>query len=309
MKLCKVYKFEDTDETDPLWLGLLNEMCPWFKEHGPIHRHYWEFAVGLYGLDKLGFIRPDARALSVGAGVEWPLFYLANRIDRVHAIDIYDDAWYGGEKDPTVPGNAERLAPFPYRDDALIFQRMDALDLKFADDSFDFAFSFSSIEHFNGPDFLTHEASSWAMCEIARVLKPGGVAVISTELLLEDVAHPEYFTPREVESCLVRPSGLKLVEPVDYGVDERLLADPVWLDGPPGTFRPGVPHTSVRLGGVTFTSVVLFLRKPEGWRPHWRWARLPRAATVQSRRLADSLRTPVRGALRKLALGKRKARV
>jgi SAM-dependent methyltransferase len=296
MKLCKVYKFEDTDETDPLWQGLLKQMCPWFKEHGPIHRHYWEWAVGLYGLDTLGYVQPDARALSVGAGVEWPLFYLANRVKRVHAIDLYDGPWYTGEKDPTVPGNAERLAPFPYRGEALIFQRMDALDLKFADDSFDFVFSFSSIEHFNAPGFKTHEASSWAMREIARVLKPGGVAAISTELLLEDVAHPEYFSLPEIESYLVRPSGLELVEPVDYVVDERLLSDPVWYDGPPGSFDPSVPHTSIRLGGVIFTSVVLFLRKPAGWRPR---GRLPMKVRVQSRRLAGSLQTPVRGVLRK----------
>jgi SAM-dependent methyltransferase len=296
MKLCKVYKFEDTDETDPLWLGLLNEMCPWYKEHGPIHRHYWEFAVGLYGLARLGCIWPDARALSVGAGVEWPLFYLANRIDRVDAIDIYDDTWYGGEKDPTVPGNAEKLAPFPYRGEALIFQRMNALDLEFADDSFDFVFSFSSIEHFNAPGFKTHEASSWAMQEIARVLKPGGVAAISTELLLDDVAHPEYFSQQEIDTYLVKPSGLELVEPVDYGVDERLRSDPIWIDGPPGTSKPGVPHTSIRLGGVTITSVVLFLRKPAGWRS-------PRRLMMRSRvrsRLAESLPAPVRGALRRL---------
>ena len=77
MRLCKVYGLADAHDPDPLWQELLESMCPGWKSEGALHRKYWEWGLGLYGLHKLGFIRPDAVALGVGAGVEWPLFYLA----------------------------------------------------------------------------------------------------------------------------------------------------------------------------------------------------------------------------------------
>jgi SAM-dependent methyltransferase len=262
MKLCKVYSLSDSHDADPLWQELLEEMCPDWKSAGPIHRKYWEWGLGLYGLHKLGCIKPDAVALGVGAGVEWPLFYLANRIHRVYATDLYSvDSFFMGP-DPTVPEHVEKIAPFPWRRESLIFQKMDALDLKFDDDTFDFVFSFSSIEHFGG-----HPGATLSMQEIARVLKPGGVAAIATELIIKGPRHYEFFMPADVEPCLVAGSGMELVEPLDLSIDAEMISNPVVFEFPPGYTGNTGPHTSVRCGDLTFTSIQLFLRKPETWKP------------------------------------------
>ena len=261
MRLCKVYSLEDARDSDPLWQDLLLELCPDWKANGAIHRKHWEWGLGLYGLYKLGCIRPDAQALSVGAGVEWPLYYLANRVHRVYATDLYSDASHFQGLDPTVPENAERHAPFPYRRESLVFMKMDALDLRFPDDTFDFVFTFSSIEHFGG-----HFGASLSMQEIARVLKPGGIAAISTEIILKGPRHPEFFFGHEIEPCFAEASGLELVEPLDLSVDDELISNPVRFEFPPGFQGYTGPHTSVICGDLTFTSIEFFLRKPHGWK-------------------------------------------
>jgi SAM-dependent methyltransferase len=261
VKLCKVYSVHDAREDDPLWQDLLLQMCPNWKAEGALHRKYWEWGLGLYGLHKLGAVRPEAVALGVGAGVEWPLFYLANRVHRVHATDLYRIESHFHGADPTVAENAARLAPFPYRRESLIFERMDALDLRFDDDTFDFVFTFSSIEHFGG-----HAGAALAMQEIARVLKPGGVAAIATELILQGPSHPEFFMPPELEPCFVKASGLDLVEPLDLRIDDELISNPVRFEFPEGYQGYTGPHTSVVCGNLTFTSVEFFLRKPNDWK-------------------------------------------
>ena len=262
MKLCKVYSLADSHDADPFWQELLLEMCPNWKELGPIHRKYWEWGMGLYGVQKLGFMRPDAVALSVGAGTEWPLYYLANRVARVHATDLYSAESHYRGLDPTIPEHAAQLAPFPYRKESLVFQKMDALDLQFDDDTFDFVVTFSSIEHFGG-----HAGAVLAMQEIARVLKPGGVAAIATELVIAGPRHYEFFKPDEVEPCFVGGSGMEMVEPLDLSIDPEMIANPVRFEVADGFQGYTGPHTSVRCGPLTFTSIEFFLRKPAHWKP------------------------------------------
>jgi len=263
VKLCKVYGLDDARDADPLWQELLLAMCPDWKSHGgALHRKYWEWGLGLYGLHTLGCIRPDAVALGVGAGVEWPLFYLANRVNTVYATDLYSPKSFFQGLDPTVPGNAAKLAPFPYRAESLLFRKMDALGLEFDDDTFDFVFTFSSIEHFGG-----HPGAVLAMQEIARVLKPGGVACVATELILAGPDHHEFFKAPDIEPCFAAGSGMDFVEPLDLSVDAELISHPVLFEVAPGFTGYTGPHTSVKCGDLTFTSIEFFLRKPQQWQP------------------------------------------
>jgi len=293
VKLCKVYGLADGNDSDPLWQDLLLAMSPDWKSRGRLHRKYWEWGMGLYGLHKLGFVRPDAIGLSVGAGVEWPLFYLANRVQRIHAIDLYDPAHYGG-LDPTIPENAAKLAPFPYRPETLLFQKMNALDLQYADNTFDFVFTFSSIEHFGG-----HPGAVLATQEIARVLKPGGVAAIATELVVNGTPHYEFFLPAEVEPCFVRGSGMEMVEPLDLHIDAELLSNPVPFEYPPGFQGDTGPHTSVRIGNLIFTSIEFFLRKPERWKRPKRPSLDAINARTRVRQIADRARQYVPPVIRR----------
>src|SRR3546814_19579580 len=74
----------------------------------------------------------------------------------------------------TEPGSAWEGEWNPRR---LVVQHMDALDLRYEDDSFDAIFSSSSIEHFG-----THADVARSIRQAHRVLKPGGVLSLSTEL-------------------------------------------------------------------------------------------------------------------------------
>src|SRR6185295_605248 len=92
-----------------------------------------------------------AQVLSVGAGHEQVLYWLANRVGRVVATDMYEGAWQTArahEGDPGVIRRPEDYAPFPYRRDHLVFMKMDGRRLAFRNATFDIAYSLSSIEHF-----------------------------------------------------------------------------------------------------------------------------------------------------------------
>jgi SAM-dependent methyltransferase len=117
----------------------------------------------------------------------------------------------------------------------------------------DVVFSISSIEHFGG-----HTGSAASMREIGRVLKPGGVAAIATEMVINDRRHPEYFRPEELVEYLVAPSGLRLVQAPVFELPAYAVAHPSRM--PQDLHR--TPHLVLDDGGVHYTSVMLFFRKP-----------------------------------------------
>lgn len=252
MNLCKACHTDDWQNDD--FVAILDELDLSFgREHK--HRKHWEFAKAILGLEKLGCLTPEALALGVGAGKEHVVYYLANRIGRVHAIDIYGSGDFAASDAPAdMLIHPEKFAPFAYRQERLIVQYMDGCDLKYPAECFDIVFSLSSIEHFGG-----HTAASRAVQEMARVLKPGGIVALTTELILNGVSHPEFFLPGELEAVLIKPSGLRLVEPIDLRVPPSLLEEPLDLST---DIAGRYPHIVLKLGSVVFTSVILFLHKP-----------------------------------------------
>ena len=240
----------DNDE----WLDLLRSLGL-SDDRLVMHRKPYEFTQLLYGCRRLGVLREDASFLSVGAGHEHVLYWLANHVRRVVATDMYEGAWRderAREGDPIVLENPEQYAPFPYRREHLEFMRMDGRALTFADGTFDVSYSLSSIEHFGGFD-----GAAQTMREMARVLKPGGILALATEYVIAGPPHEETFQPDEIHA-LLRASGLALVEPIDEDVYRRYECEPVDLADNP--YRS--PHMTVRLGHTVFTSVMAFLRKP-----------------------------------------------
>lgn len=220
---------------------------------GPyIHRKAWEYAICVKGLFDLGAVNPFARGLGVAAGYERPLFYLTNFVEQIVATDLYDNPDHEGQ--PAMLTTPEKFAWCPWRPERLQVLRMNACELDFPDASFDFCFSLSSIEHF-GP----RENSIKAMREMARVLKPGGICCIATELILNGNSHDQYFTPEEFESIVINAEGFQLVGgepdlrisrslveyPLEIGVDDLLVS----------------PHLVLKEGMVVFTSCFAFLKK------------------------------------------------
>ena len=190
---------------NPNWTKYLVELnLPLNKK--TMHRKHWEFAQTLYGLDKFGFLDRHFTALDVGAGKELLMFYLTKKLNKVIAIDLYDSKW--NECPPDFLENPSKYAQYPYDETRLTVKTMDGTKLEFDDETFEIVFSMSSIEHFGG-----HLNSQKSMEEIGRVLKPGGIAAIVTECILNEKTHPEYFTPEQLETKLEICSALLLQVP------------------------------------------------------------------------------------------------
>lgn len=248
-KLCDVTDWQGED-----WLSLLDEMGE-SERRVSLHRKAWEWAQGLYALKQLGLLHEDATAVGVGAGIEKILFHLTNFVHMVYATDIYGE---GGFSEETAYGemltHPERYCAIPFRPDHLTVMYMDGRQLDFPDNQFDFAFSFSSIEHFGG-----HAAAAQAMREMARVVKPGGYIVITTEVVVNGLHHAEFFLPHELEQYLITPTGLNLIEEIDYTLSNETLATVV--DFEKADHSHVLPHILCKYGNVYWTSVCFVLEK------------------------------------------------
>jgi SAM-dependent methyltransferase len=284
VKLCDLPDFDD-----PRLRSQLREIvAAGYEPTEELHRKFWEYAMlGLY-LQEVGALREDAEALAVAAGHEEPLFWMANRIARVVATDIYGEGGFAArEASASMLTDPAAFAPYPYREDHLEVKSMNALDLAFADESFDIVFSLSSIEHFGGPADVKRAAR-----EMSRVLRPGGHLVIVTECLIE--RHPldwpplqvlirlatlgrrcsratprrriiDAFTPAEIERYIVRASGLELVQPLDTEISPQSRRNLIhWVGA--GELHPATgerwPHILLKAQGSPWTSAFLALRKP-----------------------------------------------
>jgi SAM-dependent methyltransferase len=144
---------------------------------------------------------------------------------------------------------------------------MDGTNLEFPSESFDIAFSFSSIEHFGGG--RNHSGALRSLREIERVLKPGGLAVITTEYIINDKEHPEFFNKRTIYSDLIdKLERLKLVEPLDLRITTKTLdtvidfftIDSNW-DKLDNDYKKTHPVILIRARNILFTSIMLVFRK------------------------------------------------
>jgi SAM-dependent methyltransferase len=238
---------------NPEWVSILRSLGL-ADDKRSMHRKPYEFTQLVYGCRRLGALREDAQFLSVGAGHELVLYWLANHVGRVVATDMYEGVWQaaqGREGDPDVLHRPEDFAPFPYRKDRLTFMRMNGRQLEFADGTFDVAYSLSSIEHFGGLP-----GASATIREMARVLTPGGILALATEYVLSGPPHAETFQPDEIAQLIDQP-GLELVHPIDDRVYQRYTYAAIDLHRNPYQ----APHMVVRFGDTVFTTVMVFLRR------------------------------------------------
>ncbi len=221
------------------------------------HRKNWEFTHTIYGLEKLGKLTEESSILGVAAGHEHPLYYFANKCGSVTGTDLYEgsfavDGKGEAEADPAVLKEAEKYAPFPYRKDRLKYMKMDALNLNFPDESFDAVTCLSSIEHFGGPDNYIKSAK-----EMARVLKPGGIAALTTEFSLSGGEYTGYFNRDNLYEYIIKPSGMELTEPFRFHINPEYYSEIKILPHDHGL----LPHLLIQTGKILFTSVSIFLRK------------------------------------------------
>ncbi|HMA49101.1 MAG TPA: class I SAM-dependent methyltransferase [Magnetospirillaceae bacterium] len=219
-----------------------------------IHRKDWEYGLCIEGLEKLGVVHPDAQALAVGAGYERPLFYFANKVARMVATDLYDNPDHEGK--PAMLTQPWSFSPIEYRRDRLEVLRMPGNQLEFPDDSFDFLFCLSSIEHFGSREIIRQ-----SLDEMKRVLKPGGIACVITELILQGPPHHEYFQPDELTSMFLSDPTFPLVGgEMTMNISQEMFNLPVSVLS--AEDLTSSPHIVLSDGERLWTSASMFLRKP-----------------------------------------------
>jgi len=284
-KLCDLPDFDD-----PALRAMLRDIvAPGYAPEEELRRKFWEYAMlGLY-LEEVGALREDAEVLSIAAGHEEPLYWLANRVGRVVATDIYGEGAFAvddREADASMLTDPGHWAPYDYRADRLEVRSMDALHVDYPDASFDVVFSLSSIEHFGQPEDIRQAAA-----EMGRVVKPGGHLVIVTEMLVK--AHPldwaplqvaiktlsggrrlpratmrkrmmDAFRPRDLQRDVIAPTGLEPVQPLDYTLSPSTYDNLItWIGD---DMRPASgsdhPHILLKGHGSPWTSAFIAFQKP-----------------------------------------------
>jgi SAM-dependent methyltransferase len=243
------------------------------SESGLPHRKAWEFAIGIQALREAGVLHDDANGLSVGAGHEAILYYLANHSGQIIATDLYGaGAFAGREAATTMLSDPDLFAPYPYRRGRLMVMHMDALDLRFEDDTFDYSVSFGSVEHIGG-----YDGARGAVAEMARVTRPGGVVFVTTELAADGgpdaAAGPtELFAPETLLRLAESIPELEWLDEVDLRPPSEPEVPVIDLGTQIGLLEIGegiYPHirlaTQVDTGEVReFRSVSLAFRKRTG---------------------------------------------
>jgi SAM-dependent methyltransferase len=238
------------------WLSFARDLHVVPTSLQSMHRKTFEWVQTMFGLNILGKIHKQNIALGVGTGHEVIVYWMARHYKQVYATDLFRGEWTTGgskEGDPSVLKEPEKYQPFAYPKESLRFLPMNGCELAWRDGVFDVVFSLSSIEHFGGK-----QRAALAMKEIERVLKPGGTAVISTEYVLNEGEHPEYFNERDLLKYIVQPAGrMHLIQDISFQVPHTFLDRPLRV--PMEAYR--TPHMSLTDGVVTWTSIVLFFEK------------------------------------------------
>jgi len=149
--------------------------------------HFYRYVEYPRVMERLAGARPK-RVLDIGSnhGLVWQ--WAASRGALVHATDIRD----------VTLRDARSVLPSRVRDRTRISFH-DATDLGFADASFDAVTAISTIEHI--------EDDQAVIAEIARVLKTGGLAILTVPV------NPEYHEVRDNPSFpLIRHYDLQALE-------------------------------------------------------------------------------------------------
>ncbi|NER00338.1 MAG: methyltransferase domain-containing protein [Cyanothece sp. SIO2G6] len=248
MKLCKVADIRDWD--DPEFQDIASLVRCDTKNHKT-----WEFIQVYKGLKHLGLLDGQAACLGLGVGHECLIYAFTNVCQSVVATDLYESQNWS-----TASMGVEDVYqrnPMPYDRSKLSVRHMDMTQIEYPDESFDFVWSCCSVEHVHNFTLL-HQVYQ----EIHRVLKPGGIAALTTEFNSTDWHSYEpnmLFTDAywlkhwlEKEDCIIQ--GLQLLDPIDLSLsdDARNL---------PHARRDPGHSIQICCDDVVLNSVAFFLRK------------------------------------------------
>jgi hypothetical protein len=254
---------------------------PWFKRwsssiglpdhpHGevpPGYRKYWEWAGILEVLQQHGKLQRGMKGIGFAVGTEPLTCILASHGVTVLASDLGAgeqlQEWASTNQHAATLDAIYRpnLIGRPQFDELVSFKPVNMADLEALPSAeYDFAWSSCAFEHIgNLEDGLSFVISAM------RLLKPGGVAVHTTEINLssnDDTLfdnHMCIYRKRDIEQLdrrlrLIR-CGIEAMN-WDAGAHEHDLN----YDSPP-YFQSGRPHVKLELGGFITTSCMIVVRK------------------------------------------------
>lgn len=212
-----------TDWQDPRLDYIIRNLL---RTQPSLHRRQWEFAMLFKALFEAGKLTPDAVGIGMGAGTERLIYTLAEQVKKVVVTDLYepDSKWVGVRTDDPK-ALIMKHAPFEIDSERLDVLRMDMRDIKFPDNTFDFAWSTGAIEHIGkDEDFIKH------LNEVGRTLKEGGVYAFTTVVIFDDdsarIPGNHYFSPDHLLD-LIDASSLHAEPVFDCTLDKLRFNKPV----------------------------------------------------------------------------------
>jgi SAM-dependent methyltransferase len=236
-----------------------------------LHRKLWEWCYIAQALDEHGVLRAGSRGLGFAVGREPLTALFASLGCRVVATDLDERqarraGWVGANQHAAGVGalNLQGLCPADEFRDRVTFRTVDMRRLPPDLRGFDFAWSSCSIEHLG-----SIRAGCRFMLEMTRCLRPGGVAVHTTEYNVSSDTH----TLTAGQDVLFRRRDLhrmkSLLESLGHTV-APLGFDPGngpadgYVDEPP--YRDS-PHLKLRIGPFVSTSIGIIV--VASGRPTW----------------------------------------
>lgn len=231
------------------------------------YRKLWEWCAILEVLASRDMLRPGRRGLGFAVGAEPIPSALAAQGVEVLATDLMasdgnSDRWSASGQHATSLAalyHPHLVTEGAFRD-LVRFAPADMRDLgALPDETFDFVWSSCALEHVG----KLQDGLQFVLAAM-RLLKPGGVAVHTTEYNISSndrtvAEHDCLYRKRDVEDLdrLLRPIRCGL-EVVDW--DCGTHADDLDYDPPP-YFQGQSPHIKLMLDGFISTSMVLVVRK------------------------------------------------
>jgi tetratricopeptide (TPR) repeat protein len=242
------------------WMRAMKDR-PWF------HRKQWELFFIAQALYERGYLAQGKRGVGFGVGQEpLPALFASlgcevvatdQRIEAASAVGWAPSV--NSYRDPS-PLNRHGICTDRMFGELVSFEPVDMNDLpRSMDEQFDFTWSACSLEHLgslkHGLDFI--ESS-------LRVLKPGGIAVHTTEFNLSsntdtiESTHLSLYRRCDIDGfmAMMTAKGFR-VSPIDWTLGEGFAE--IVVDLPP--HGRGEPHLRLRFGEYDVTSIGLIIEK------------------------------------------------
>lgn len=251
-------------------MPLYTYWCRELKEPPRLHRKQWEFVYICHVLFERGYIRDGLTAIGFGVGKEPLVSYFAAQGLKVVATDLdFEKAktlgWVDTNQhsDNLLSLNERNLCPQDTFLKNTTFKNVDMNNIPNDIGSYDICWSSCAFEHLGsirkGMDFVLNSC---------RLLKPGGVAIHTTEynlsfndMTMDNNPHFVIFRKKDIAQLEneLRTEGF-IVEEIDFTAGKDELEQ--YVDLPP--YVEDEPHLRLELSRIyTATSIGIIVRKPE----------------------------------------------